>query len=382
MSNYENDVDRAVYGYANVQQYKTDVGFKTLVDGVEDNLFVIPDFQRVYKWTEQQVEDLAVSLIKGMPIPPIYTYRNEMNQLEILDGQQRVLSMFFYYIGKYTKKKRNNYINLRNIDDSDKPFKKQLEEKYELKDKKYEMKYYDMVDGKEIEKTVDITYAKLPLNVKRKLDYTPITIIEISVDNETVKDRYLYKIFANLNAGGTPLTPQELRNGIYRCKFYEMLFAFNEKNEKWIKLFGNGEDYSRNMEYLLRFCAFKYFIKYENNEFVINNYKNMNRLLNDFSEVASKFNDNQIEHYRNSIEGFIDLLDSNLSKKILQVSFLEVLFVVMDKTELCLNITEDICKKILNTKEYKNTVRTGNATKSAIESKLKVVYDEVCKYIK
>lgn len=43
--------------------------FKTLVQGVSENLYVIPNFQRVYKWTESQVEDLAISLIKGMPIP-------------------------------------------------------------------------------------------------------------------------------------------------------------------------------------------------------------------------------------------------------------------------------------------------------------------------
>jgi uncharacterized protein with ParB-like and HNH nuclease domain len=375
------DIDRAVYGYANVQQYKIDVAFKTLVEGVLDNLYVIPDFQRVYKWTELQVEDLAVSLIKGMPIPPIYTYRNEMNQLEILDGQQRVLSMLFYYIGKYTKKKRSNYINLKSIIGANKPFIEQLEQSYELKDKKYEMKYYDMVDGEEIEKIVDITYETLPINVKRKLDYTPITVIEINVDNERVKDRYLYKIFANLNAGGTPLTSQELRNGIYRSDFYEMLFKFNEENKKWVELFGNGENYSRNMEYLLRFCAFKYFIKYENDKFIIDQYKNMNKLLNDFSEIAIKFHELEIENYKNSIEKFMNLLKGKLPKKVLQISVLEALFTVIDKTNLHLDITEKVCEKILSSGEYRKTVRTGNATKSAIETKLKVVYDEVCKYV-
>ena len=142
MKNGENQgYERAVYGEANVQQYKTDVGFKTLVDGVADNLYIIPNFQRVYKWTEDQVEDLAVSLIKGMPIPPIYAYRNKNNQLEILDGQQRVLSMFFYYIGKYTRKKKDNYINLRNFNKVDKPFLEQLEEEYELENKIFNMTY-------------------------------------------------------------------------------------------------------------------------------------------------------------------------------------------------------------------------------------------------
>lgn len=109
----EDEFNSYIYGYANVQQYKSDVAFKTLVESVKENMFVIPDFQRVYKWNEEQVENLAVSLIRGMPIPPIYAYRNEMNQLEILDGQQRVISMVLYYMGKYTEKTRNNYIDLK-----------------------------------------------------------------------------------------------------------------------------------------------------------------------------------------------------------------------------------------------------------------------------
>ena len=76
-----NDIDNAIYGSVHVQQYKTDVAFKSLVQGIEDNLYIIPDFQRVYRWTETQVEDLAVSLVKGMPIPPIYAYRNDENSI-------------------------------------------------------------------------------------------------------------------------------------------------------------------------------------------------------------------------------------------------------------------------------------------------------------
>lgn len=373
------EIDRAIYGYANVQQYKTDVGFKTLVQGVGENLYVIPNFQRVYKWTETQVEDLAISLIKGMPIPPIYAYRNELNQLEILDGQQRVLSMFFYYIGKYTKKKRNNYINLQSITHRDKPFKEQLEENYELKDKVYEMKYYDLIDDKEVEKTVDITYSNLTDKVKRKVDYTPITVIEINIDDIRLRERYLYKIFANLNAGGTPLTDQELRNGIYRCRFYEMLFQFNEEDKKWNELFGNSENYSRNIEYLLRFSAFKYFIRLEQDEFKIEDYKNMNKLLNDFSQAALNFDDETIVEYRSSIEWFMSLLNGKVSK---QITFLESLFTVIDKKHLYVEITPEICDSILKTNAYKNTVRQGNATKSAIETKLKVVYNEILKYAK
>ena len=46
-----------------IQQYKSDVGFKTLMEGVNDNLYVIPKYQRKYKWTREQLQDLVISLI-------------------------------------------------------------------------------------------------------------------------------------------------------------------------------------------------------------------------------------------------------------------------------------------------------------------------------
>lgn len=74
-----------IYNQISIQQYKTDMGFKALVEGVHENLFVIPEYQRKYRWNKKQVEELAASLIRDLPIPPIYTFRNDEGQLEILD---------------------------------------------------------------------------------------------------------------------------------------------------------------------------------------------------------------------------------------------------------------------------------------------------------
>lgn len=90
----ENEMTR-YFNDASVQQYKSDIGFRTLVESVNDNLYVIPKYQRKYRWGRQQVVGLVESLLRGLPIPPIYTCRNDKNQLEILDGQQRVMSYFF-----------------------------------------------------------------------------------------------------------------------------------------------------------------------------------------------------------------------------------------------------------------------------------------------
>ena len=52
-----------------IQQYKTDVGFRTLVEGVNENLYIIPKYQRKYRWSKEQVTSLVESLIRGLPIP-------------------------------------------------------------------------------------------------------------------------------------------------------------------------------------------------------------------------------------------------------------------------------------------------------------------------
>ena len=88
-----NKLESYLQGVA-VQQYKSDIGFRTLVESVNDNMYIIPKYQRKYRWKKEQVVSLVESLLRGLPIPPIYTCRNENNQLEILDGQQRVCLLY------------------------------------------------------------------------------------------------------------------------------------------------------------------------------------------------------------------------------------------------------------------------------------------------
>ncbi|RHQ88727.1 DUF262 domain-containing protein [Clostridium sp. AF21-20LB] len=78
-------------------------------------MYIIPKYQRKYRWNREQVVSLVESLLRGLPIPPIYTCRNANNQLEILDGQQRVMSLFFLlYRVFFKQKKRKCYKFFRN----------------------------------------------------------------------------------------------------------------------------------------------------------------------------------------------------------------------------------------------------------------------------
>lgn len=185
-----------IYNEISVQQYKTDMGFKALVEGVHDNMYVIPEYQRKYRWSKTQVEELAASLIRGLPIPPIYAYRNGKGQMEILDGQQRVMSLYFYYIGMFFKNKRMSVFDYQEIDvDAAGNFAAALEKKYDIVPTDFYMQVGDV--------QCNISYNKLPLELRRKVDYLVITIVEIKISNQDMKDEILHKIFTNLNSGGS-----------------------------------------------------------------------------------------------------------------------------------------------------------------------------------
>lgn len=158
----------------NVTQNKADLGFKTLVEGFNELLYVIPKYQRKYIWSKEQVQNLAISIIRGLPIPLIYVYRNKKKQMEILDGQQRILSLFLYYKGKYIKNSTNTQVELQRLMCDDRlnreevTFEELFEEQYPLKDVKYDLKYIE--DDKE--EVININYDELPKDIRRTVDFT------------------------------------------------------------------------------------------------------------------------------------------------------------------------------------------------------------------
>ena len=245
-----------IYNQISIQQYKTDMGFKALVEGVHENLFVIPEYQRKYRWNKKQVEELAASLIRDLPIPPIYTFRNDEGQLEILDGQQRVMSLYFYFIGKFFKSSKDSVFDYSDLDiENSLNFEQALEKKYH---NIVPTQFFMNIEGKKC----DISYNALPIALRRKIDYRAISVIEIKIAESDKKDITLHKIFTNLNNGGTRLSNQELRNGIYPCPFNRMINNLNKTNKKWRELYGKVnnecEDIDCFAERQYRLCKMGY----------------------------------------------------------------------------------------------------------------------------
>lgn len=367
-----------------ITQSKSDMGFLTLVDAFNRRLYVIPKYQRKYIWTKEQVENLAISLIRGLPIPPIYVYRNGKGQLEILDGQQRMLSLFLYYKGKYFKNSTNTSIELQELmidnrlNNEEVSFGKLLQEKYPLKDVKYELKYIEN-DKEKQEKIVDITYDQLPRNIKNRLDFTPISVIQINVDSEKEKHRMLYKVFENLNSGGTELKNQELRNGVYQSGFYDMLHEINNKNKKWRDLYGPKHTHSRDVELLLRFTAIQYYFTVEAEQVILNNYHDSYpKLLNDFSNEALKFDKKRNDLYRTNLIEFIKKLE--LEGRIPNL-LLESLYFASQHIDGEYKIDSSLCRDILDDERYKENIKKSSSSKLKTKARLQFIYEKLSEYV-
>lgn len=356
-----------------IQQYKTDVGFRTLVESVNENLYVIPKYQRKYRWTREQVISLVESLICGLPIPPIYTCRNEKNQLEILDGQQRIMSLFFYYVGYYLNNKKNNSIDFSGIQIGDAPFKEALMSRFELEELHIQLK------GSQ-EQLVNVDYASLPMEIKRRIDYTAITIIEIKIDNEKQRAKILRQIFANLNKGGSLLSQQEQRNGIYVCEFYDMLQDFNRHNRKWRKIWGREDAQERDMETLLRLCALRKYVYIKKSgllgfDFVVEGYNSSYaKLLDRFSEEAMEFDIREIAGYKKSLSGFLSLFAVGTTQAS-KVALLESFYIVYEKMKIRKRVTPEIYNNVLKNPLYIQYARQGTVKMKSMNERWKVVYE-------
>ncbi len=387
--------DCSIMTNMNITQVRSEIGFKTLVEGFDSMNFVIPKYQRKFIWKKDQVQELAISLLRGLPIPPIYAYRNNYNQLEILDGQQRMLSLFLYYKGKYFKNLEKYNVEISNIItdplllNDDISFEYLLNNKNLLKNVEYQFEYMENEKYFEngIEKTRNnkkieyINYDKLDNVIKRKLDFTPITVIEINVGESKYKNRILYTVFKNLNTGGTKLKNQEIRNGAYQSEFYNMIHNINNYNIKWRTLYGDKHKHSKDVELLLRFAAVeRYFKLKDNNYFIINNYNgSYTSLLNNFSDEAITFNEYEINKYKLNITNFIERFTGNMKIPHL---LLESLYLASLYTSGNYKISDEFCTNIINDEKYKNYIKSPSSAKNKLKERFEYVYNKLQEYVK
>ncbi len=164
---------------------RLDMSFGEIMSMYERNEIIIdPEFQRLFRWTDNQKTRFVESLILGIPIPPIFVAEDQNGRWELVDGLQRLSTVLsFFGMLKETsdaKSKKNNWIL----------------EKGELVNAFESYNYQNLP-------------LKFQLNIKRA-----VCRVEVIKWNGNIDMRY--ELFSRLNTGGSPLTDQEIRNCIFR----------------------------------------------------------------------------------------------------------------------------------------------------------------------
>ena len=217
-------VDDSVEEFVSIDEYSiSSYGLDFDVEGIVRRYkrgdIVIPEFQRNFVWTKPQASRFIESLLLGLPVPGIFLYREiETRKMTVLDGQQRILTLCYFYNGAFREEKN---FQLRG-----------LESRFN-----------------------DIAYIDLSSDDRRKLDDSIIHATIIRQEKPEGSSNSKYSIFERLNTGGTRLSPQEIRKAIYPGAFSELLNELNG-SESWRKLFGAPHRRKRDEELVLRFFCF------------------------------------------------------------------------------------------------------------------------------
>ncbi len=162
----------------------------------EGDIIIHPEYQRLFRWSDEQQSRLIESILLDLPIPEIFTNEKDDGKLELVDGLQRISSVMRFMEPKL----------LENSDVQATPL--QL----------VGCDILESINGK----TFDDFPFRLRVNIKRS------TIRTVIVRRQS-KTFFRYEMFKRLNTGGSELSAQEIRNcsarmmGDVGVRFYNFL---------------------------------------------------------------------------------------------------------------------------------------------------------------
>jgi uncharacterized protein with ParB-like and HNH nuclease domain len=232
----EEENDETPFVEFDISVSPTDPTLELLANKMNEGDIIVPFYQRKYVWKIEQASRLIESFLMGLPVPQVFLYVNDDDQLEIIDGQQRITSVKYFFEGYFG--------------DQDNQGKRQV---FKLKGLAERSEY----NGK--------TYKELSPRDQRRLKNTALRAIQIKQLKPSLRNDSVFHIFERLNTGGTQLKPQEIRNAVYRGKITEELKELNE-NSDWRKILGitKADKNQKDVEIILRlFSLFEVWNSYE-----------------------------------------------------------------------------------------------------------------------
>jgi uncharacterized protein with ParB-like and HNH nuclease domain len=180
-----------------ISTYPADYTLEVYWQKWKSNEILIPVFQRGFVWKISQSSRLVESFMMGLPVPQIFLYTDEQQKYLVIDGQQRLKSIFYFfegYFGQPDKANKRSIFKLHGLDE---------------KSKWSGLKFEDFEPADQ---------RKLRQSVLRA-----IVVKQLNPDDNTS----VFHIFERLNTGGTLLKPQEVRNAVYSGTLNDLLLELN-----------------------------------------------------------------------------------------------------------------------------------------------------------
>ena len=245
----EEDVDEFI-DY-DITTTPNDFNLSTLISFIDAGVLVIPGFQRNYVWDIKRASKLIESLIRGLPVPQLFLYEADRNRFLVIDGQQRLMSIYYFFKQRFPRSNVRPY--LRSV------FQKHGRIPDEvLNDNKYFTKFRLALPVNEPGKSNmfhGADYDSLG-EAQMRFNLRPLRNMVIRQNAPKGDDSAMYEIFSRLNSGGVNLRPQEIRLSLYHSEFYDMLERINAE-PTWRKFLRNPEPdiHMKDIEVLLRVFA-------------------------------------------------------------------------------------------------------------------------------
>ena len=210
----------------NISSWGADLTFRELVQMYHENDLVKPEFQRNYVWKKTEASRFIESILLGLPVPSIFLANAANKQMLIIDGYQRIMTVYDY-IFKKKFSGENVLFRLTNT---------------KAINKRWRNKAFDELCPED----------------QRQLRNSTIHAIIFEQKLPQDDDTSMFQIFSRINTSGKTLNAQEIRNCVCQGEFYSVLMELN-RYPKWRELYGDAKPDNRmlDMELILRFFAIR-----------------------------------------------------------------------------------------------------------------------------
>jgi len=202
----------------------------------DEEILINPAFQRLFRWDISRKTKFIESLLLGIPIPPIFVYQNEDGVWELIDGLQR-LSTIFEFVG-ILKDYDGNPIPPSVLEGT---------------------KFLPSLAGKQwgdsgADKNQFIGRNQ-QLQIKRAR-------LRVEILKQQSDPKAKYELFQRLNTGGVQLSEQEVRNCVavmINKDFFDWLHSLSEDKNflNCINQTPYGIERQMPMEIALRFIVYR-----------------------------------------------------------------------------------------------------------------------------